>query len=44
MGKVQQTLSSYHYGLLFLAITSTLSALLISMLPFRRAGALDDQE
>jgi nitrate/nitrite transporter NarK len=44
MGKVQQTLSSYHYGLLFLAITSTLSALLISMLPFRRAGALDDQD
>ncbi len=44
MGKVQQTLSSYHYGLLFLAITSTLSALLISILPFRRAGALDDQD
>ncbi|MBU6387443.1 MAG: MFS transporter [Planctomycetes bacterium] len=35
MGKVQQTLQSYHYGLLFLAVTSTLSALLISFLPFR---------
>ncbi len=44
MGKVQQTLQSYHYGLLFLAVTSTLSALLISFLPFRNTKDPQDHD
>lgn len=44
MGQVQSTLKSYHYGLLFLAVTSTLSALLISFLPFRNPKSPSDMD